>query len=43
MENEKETREVSIELLQAVIDYLQQRPFHEVNALINEIIKQTKE
>ena len=31
---------ISLELLQKVVDYLQERPFHEVHVLITELLKE---
>ena len=43
MKENSDNRTVTVELLQAIINYLQQRPHHEVNNLINEIVKQSKD
>ena len=34
---------VSQELLQEILDYLQQRPFHEVHVLIRKLLEEAKQ
>ena len=36
-------KEISLALLQELVNYLQQKPHYEVNDLINKIIEETKE